>query len=64
MTPNAMWGGRFAGGPAEIMQRINVSIGFDKRLYAEDIAGSKAHCAMLVRQKIISAEDGGTRTST
>jgi argininosuccinate lyase len=58
MTPNAMWGGRFAGGPAEIMQRINVSIGFDKRLYAEDIAGSKAHCAMLVRQKIISAEDG------
>ncbi len=53
-----MWGGRFAGGPAEIMQRINVSIGFDKRLYAEDIAGSKAHCAMLVRQKIISAEDG------
>jgi argininosuccinate lyase len=57
-TANAMWGGRFAGGPAEIMQRINVSIDFDKRLYAEDIAGSKAHCAMLVRQNIISAEDG------
>jgi argininosuccinate lyase len=55
---NAMWGGRFAGGPAEIMQRINVSIGFDKRLYAEDIAGSKAHCAMLVRQGILPQEDG------
>ena len=40
---NAAWGGRFAGGPAEIMQRINVSIDFDKRLYAQDIAGSLAH---------------------
>jgi argininosuccinate lyase len=55
---NAAWGGRFAGGPAEIMQRINVSIGFDKRLYAQDIAGSLAHCAMLVRQKVLSPEDG------
>jgi argininosuccinate lyase len=56
---NAAWGGRFAGGPAEIMQRINVSIGFDKRLYAQDIAGSLAHCDMLVRQKVLSPEDGG-----
>jgi len=40
------------------MQRINASIEFDKRLYAEDIAGSEAHCAMLVMQKILSAEDG------
>jgi argininosuccinate lyase len=56
--PNAQWGGRFAGGPAEIMRRINASIDFDKRLYAEDIAGSKAHCEMLVAQRIISAEDG------
>jgi argininosuccinate lyase len=55
---NVAWGGRFAGGPAEIMQRINVSIGFDKRLYAQDIAGSLAHCAMLVRQKVLSPEDG------
>jgi argininosuccinate lyase len=55
---NALWGGRFAGGPAEIMERINVSIDFDRRLYAEDIAGSKAHCAMLVRQKILAPEDG------
>ena len=55
---NAAWGGRFAGGPAEIMQRINVSIDVDQRLYAQDIAGSLAHCAMLVRQKILTAEDG------
>ncbi len=55
---NAAWGGRFAGGPAEIMQRINVSIDFDKRLYAQDIAGSLAHCAMLVRQNILTPADG------
>ncbi len=55
---NAMWGGRFAAGPAEVMEQINASIGFDKRLYAQDIAGSKAHCTMLVHQRIISQEDG------
>ena len=53
-----MWGGRFAGGPAAIMRRINASIDVDKRLYAEDIAGSEAHCAMLVAQKIVSPQDG------
>jgi argininosuccinate lyase len=57
-SPNAMWGGRFAGGPAAIMRRINASIDFDRRLHAEDIAGSLAHCAMLVAQRIIPAEDG------
>jgi argininosuccinate lyase len=57
-TSNAAWGGRFSQGPAEIMQRINVSIDVDRRLYAQDIAGSEAHCAMLVRQKILSPEDG------
>ena len=40
------------------MRRINASIDFDKRLYAEDIAGSQAHCAMLVAQNILSPEDG------
>jgi len=55
---NALWGGRFGGGPAAIMRRINASIDVDKRLYAEDIAGSLAHCAMLVAQRIIPAEDG------
>jgi argininosuccinate lyase len=51
------WGGRFGGGPTELMQRINASIGFDKRLWREDIAASKAHAAMLREQVIISTED-------
>jgi len=55
---NSMWGGRFAAGPAEVMEKINASIDFDKRLYAQDIAGSKAHCAMLVHQRIIAQDDG------
>ena len=58
MTANEMWGGRFAAGPAAIMEEINASIGFDKRMYAQDIAGSKAHCAMLVKQGILSEADG------
>jgi argininosuccinate lyase len=62
-SANKMWGGRFAGGPAAIMRRINASIDFDRRLYAEDIAGSKAHCAMLVAQRILSAEDGAAITA-
>jgi len=57
-SANALWGGRFTGGPAEIMARINASIDFDKRLYAQDIAGSRAHCNMLVAQGILKAEDG------
>ncbi len=55
---SSMWGGRFAGGPAAIMQRINASIDFDQRLYAQDIRGSKAHCKMLVKQGIITPADG------
>ena len=55
---NALWGGRFAAGPAEIMERINASIGFDRRLYAQDIAGSRAHARMLADQGIITHEDG------
>ena len=57
-APHALWGGRFAAGPAEIMQRINASIEFDRRLYTQDIAASKAHAAMLADQGIISQEDG------
>ncbi|MCH8110635.1 MAG: argininosuccinate lyase [Proteobacteria bacterium] len=53
-----MWGGRFDAGPDDLMEEINASIGFDKRLYAQDIAGSRAHCAMLVAQGIVSAPDG------
>ncbi|MEX6506933.1 argininosuccinate lyase [Jiella sp. M17.18] len=59
-TSNEMWGGRFASGPAAVMEEINASIDFDKRLYAEDIDGSKAHAAMLAEQGIISAEDART----
>src|ERR1051325_2478237 len=54
---NQMWGGRFASGPAAIMQAINASIDFDRKLYAQDIEGSLAHAAMLKAQGIISAED-------
>ena len=55
---NTMWGGRFSVGPDAAMARINASIDFDRRLYAQDIAASKAHCEMLVRQGIVSAQDG------
>jgi argininosuccinate lyase len=54
---NKMWGGRFASGPAEIMEEINASIGFDRRLYAQDIRGSIAHANMLAKQGIISEAD-------
>ncbi|MEH7828170.1 argininosuccinate lyase [Gemmobacter denitrificans] len=56
-SANAMWGGRFASGPDAIMQAINASIGFDQRLYAQDIAGSRAHAAMLAAQGILSSSD-------
>ncbi|MCI4653896.1 argininosuccinate lyase [Sphingomonas aquatilis] len=52
-----MWGGRFAEGPAAVMREINASIPFDKRMWRQDIAGSKAHVAMLAKQGIVSAED-------
>ena len=54
---NKMWGGRFKSGPAEIMEEINASISFDKRLYKQDIEGSKAHCAMLASCSIITKQD-------
>jgi argininosuccinate lyase len=52
-----MWGGRFAGGPSALMREINASIGFDKRLWRQDIAASLAHVAMLETQGIVSEED-------
>ncbi|MBK5945242.1 argininosuccinate lyase [Rhodobacter veldkampii DSM 11550] len=54
---NAMWGGRFAAGPDAIMQAINASIGFDQRLYAQDIRGSRAHAAMLAATGILTHND-------
>ncbi len=57
---NSMWGGRFAEGPSAIMREINASIPFDKALWREDIAGSRAHVAMLARQGIVSEADAKT----
>ncbi|MFO0987483.1 MAG: argininosuccinate lyase [Alphaproteobacteria bacterium] len=54
---NLMWGGRFAAGPDALMEAINASIRFDRRLYAQDIAGSKAHAAMLAKRGIIGKQD-------
>jgi argininosuccinate lyase len=54
---NKMWGGRFADGPDAIMEEINASIDFDRHLYRQDIAASKAHAAMLGKQGIITADD-------
>ena len=54
---NKMWGGRFGEGPDRIMEEINASIGFDQRLFAQDIQGSKAHCTMLAEKGIISRAD-------
>ena len=56
-APNRLWGGRFEASPDEVMEAINASIDFDRRLYAEDIAGSIAHVTMLARQEIVSQED-------
>ena len=54
---SAIWGGRFSGGPNDIMEEINASIGFDQRFFAQDIRASKAHAEMLGAQNIITPED-------
>jgi argininosuccinate lyase len=54
---NMQWGGRFAGGPSVIMQDINASIGFDRKLWRQDIRGSRAHAAMLAKIGLLSVED-------
>ena len=54
---NAQWGGRFARGPSVIMQDINASIGFDRKMWRQDIRGSLAHAAMLHRAGVIAADD-------
>ena len=58
-----MWGGRFSAMPDQVMEAINASIDVDKRLAEQDIAGSKAHAAMLAHVGIISAEDEAARLS-
>jgi argininosuccinate lyase len=57
LAANAMWGGRFAGGPDAVMEAINASIDFDRRFHGQDISGSRAHAAMLAAQGILTAED-------
>ena len=52
-----MWGGRFSTKPDDLMQAINVSIGFDRRLASQDLAGSRAHAAMLAAKGVITSED-------
>ncbi len=54
---NAQWGGRFAAGPSVVMQEINASIGFDRRMWRQDIRGSLAHAAMLAKLGIIAPQD-------
>jgi argininosuccinate lyase len=56
-SSNQMWGGRFAAGPDAIMEAINASIGFDQRMAAQDISGSRAHAAMLAKAGIITDSD-------
>ena len=56
-SANTMWGGRFAAGPDAIMEAINASIGFDQRMASQDIAGSRAHAAMLGATGILSDKD-------
>jgi argininosuccinate lyase len=56
-SSNAMWGGRFAAGPDAIMEAINASIGYDRRLAPQDVEGSRAHAAMLAAQGIIEPKD-------
>ena len=56
-SSNKMWGGRFADGPDAIMEAINASIGFDRRLAAQDVAGSRAHAAMLGATGILEPSD-------
>lgn len=57
MSTNKMWGGRFKFGPSEIMKKINASIGFDKKLYKQDIKASIVHASMLAKQNIIEQEE-------
>ena len=54
---SSIWGGRFASGPSQLMQDINASVSYDRRLYQQDIAGSKAHATMLAACNIITSAD-------
>jgi argininosuccinate lyase len=57
ITDNKVWGGRFREKTDKIVDSFNASISYDRRLYSQDIAGSRAHCRMMAKQKIISEEE-------
>ncbi len=57
ITDNKVWGGRFREKTDKIVDSFNASISYDRRLYSQDIAGSRAHCRMIAKQKIISEEE-------
>ena len=57
ITDNKVWGGRFREKTDKIVDSFNASISYDRRLYSQDIAGSRAHCRMMAKQKIISGEE-------
>jgi argininosuccinate lyase len=57
ITDNKVWGGRFRKKTDKIVDSFNASISYDRRLYSQDIAGSRAHCRMMAKQKIISGEE-------
>jgi len=59
-SANTMWGGRFSAGPDTVMAQINPSIGFDRKLFRQDIAGSKAHATMLHAVGVLSSEDAAS----
>lgn len=56
-TTNSMWGGRFSEATDAFVEQFNASIGFDKQMYKQDIAGSIAHASMLSRCGVISEEE-------
>lgn len=56
-SASSIWGGRFAGGPSQLMLDINASISYDKALFRQDIAGSRAHATMLQAAGILTADD-------
>lgn len=55
--PKPLWGGRFSAAPTGELERFGASLPFDKRMWKQDIRGSKAHAAMLAHQGVISTED-------
>ena len=57
LSSNTMWGGRFSSGPDSVMEAINASISFDKRMARQDVEGSRAHAEMLAKQGIITDTD-------